>query len=113
MIDTIISVLMFSLAVVGLVGFSLVPYRTYEYSRFLYKNRFKSQFLLALPAIGFLVIVWSTTYYKVIFKCLTEMVCGANRAQGVIILALFGCIVLAFEVVRYATIWLYRRHVNT
>jgi hypothetical protein len=105
---TIFPIIMFSLAIVGLIGFTLAPYRAYEYCQFLYQKRFKWQLCFGFPIICFVIYAWSTLYYRVIFKCLAESVCGADQSMGIMLLALFGSIVLTYEVVRVVVIRFYR-----
>jgi hypothetical protein len=107
--NAIVSALMFGLAIIGLLGFTLVPYRSYQFSHLLIQKPLKPLYLLIAPVTGFLLYAWSVAYFKVIFKCLAEAVCGANRAQGILILALFGFIVLVYELLRLMAIYLYRR----
>lgn len=110
--NIVLSVFMFSLAIVGLIGFTLAPYRAYEYCQFLYQKRFKWQLCFGFPIICFVIYAWSTLYYRVIFKCLAEAVCGADQSMGIMLLALFGSIILSYEVVRLVVIWLYERNLS-
>jgi hypothetical protein len=105
----ILAIIMFSLSIVGLIGFTLAPYRAYEYCHFLYQKRFNWQLCFGIPIICFLMYAWSALYYRVIFKCLAEAVCGGDQSMGIMLLALFGCIVLTYEVVRLVVILLYKR----
>jgi hypothetical protein len=108
----ILAIIMFSLSIVGLIGFTLAPYRAYEYYQFLYQKSFKWQLCFGVPIICFLLYAWSTLFYRVIFKCLAEAVCGADQSMGIMLLAQFGSIVLSYEALRLAAIWLYERNLS-
>ncbi|HKW93890.1 MAG TPA: hypothetical protein VJX92_18505 [Methylomirabilota bacterium] len=104
-IITTITVSMYVLGVVGMAGMWLIPARAWS---LLVLRRVRHPLphrplgvLFAIVtfipiAISLLVASWAIPR---VFRCLSDMVCGPNRASGLLSLAVFGASVLLAEVV--------------
>ena len=102
--DILITPLLCIFGVLGMVGISLIPMHLWSIAierkiKYPLDLSRRSWFVvtLALLPILFSTLLGSYTLPKV-FLCLLEMQCGANRAGGLINLAVFGVSVLAVEI---------------
>lgn len=93
----------YALGFLGLFGVSLLPLRA-----FLALRRNASLWHSSVLGKASLILVGTTAIAAIaigipqiagVFRCLTEMHCGANRASGWFFLAAFGASYLAFELV--------------
>lgn len=102
---TVITVTPYTLGLVGMAGVCLIPARAWS---LISQRRVRYPLparplgvLLAIVAfipIALSVFVASWTIPRV-FRCLTDMACGPNRATGLLNLAIFGAMVLVTELV--------------
>lgn len=91
----------YALGFIGLFGISLLPLRAFLALRrnaFLWHSSAIGKISLVLVvAAAVIAIVLGIPQIVGVFRCLTEMYCGANRANGWSFLAIFGACYLAFE----------------
>jgi hypothetical protein len=102
---TTITVSLYALGLVGMAGIWLIPARAWSLLA-LRRVRHPLPYrplglLLAIVtfvpiAISLFVASWTIPR---VFRCLSDMVCGPNRASGLLSLAAFGACVLLAEVV--------------
>ena len=93
----------YALGFLGLFGITLLPLRAFQ---ILHRNSYlwltsvlgKTALLIAAAA-GIAAISMSIPQVARLFRCLTEIHCGANRASGWFTLAFIGVYYLGFEVV--------------
>ena len=89
------------LGFLGLFGISLLPIRAtlaLRRNAFLWRSSFIGKAALILVgAAAVAAIAFGVPQIASVFRCLTEMYCGANRASGWFFLAVFGACYLAFE----------------
>lgn len=86
---------------VGLFGVSLLPLQAFLALRrnaFLWHASVLGKISLILVAVAAIAAVAiGIPQIAGVFRCLTEMHCGASRASGWLFLAIFGVCYLAFE----------------
>jgi hypothetical protein len=112
---TVIIVALYVLGLVGMAGVWLIPKRAWS---LLLQRRVRHPLparplgvLLAIVAfipIALSLFVASWTIPRV-FRCLSDMTCGPNRASGLLSLAMFGAVVLVTEIVWQITSFLLAR----
>lgn len=91
------SVLVYLLGFVGIASIGLLPLRSWQELRNVFKG---SKALIAFVALITAVVLWSNVQITMrIFKCLTETYCGPGVASGWTYLAMLGAVYLAFEAV--------------
>jgi hypothetical protein len=102
-----------ALGLLGLVGVTLLPLRTFQLLR-MYTRSWRSSVpsraalvLVAVAAVS--VALYGLPHLARVLACLTDMRCGANRAGGMISLAFFGAGYLAFEFVAVVAKFVARR----
>jgi len=92
-----------SLGLVGFVGVTLLPLRSFQlmrkYARGWRSSELSRVALILVAVASAAVVVYGAPLLIGLFHCLTDLRCGPNRAGGMISLALFGVGYLAFEVV--------------
>lgn len=93
----------YALGFLGLFGVSLLPIRAFLALRrnaFLWQSSVLGKTsLILVGAAAVSAIAIGIPQIAGVFRCLTEMHCGANRASGWFFLAVFGACYLAFELV--------------
>ena len=91
----------YALGFIGLFGISLLPLRAFLALRrnaFLWhSSAIGKSSLILVGAAAVIALVLGIPQIAGVFRCLTEMYCGANRASGWFFLAIFGACYLAFE----------------
>ena len=112
---TFITVSLYVLGVVGMAGIWLVPAHAWS---LLVLRRVRHPVpyrplgillgIVTFVPIAIALFVASWTIPRV-FRCLSDMVCGPNRASGLLSLAMFGACVLLAEVVWQITALLLAR----
>ena len=92
----------YALGFIGLFGISLLPLRAFLALRrnaFLWRSSATGKIsLILVGAAAVVAIALGIPQIAGVFRCLTEMHCGANRASGWFFLAIFGACYIAFEV---------------
>jgi len=103
----------YALGFLGLFGISLLPIRAtlaLRRNAFLWRSSFIGKAALILVgATAVTAIAFGILQIAGVFRCLTEMHCGANRASGWFFLAVFGACYLAFELVSIIVLAVARR----
>jgi NADH:ubiquinone oxidoreductase subunit 6 (subunit J) len=91
----------YALGFIGLFGVSLLPLRAFVALRrdaFLWHSSVTGKTsLILVGAAALIALVLGIPQIAGVFRCLTELHCGANRASGWFFLAIFGVYYLAFE----------------
>lgn len=99
----LLSGLIYLLGFIGLASIGLLPLRSWQVLR----NVFRSDVTPRKALAAFVVLVaaaalWSDVQITVrIFKCLTETYCGPSIASGWTYLAMLGVVYSAFEAVMF------------
>lgn len=114
--DSFLPAVLHLLGFAGLVAFTLLPIRVWqllvrrELFRIVSTNRVMAGFGVAVAlALPFYIYLWGSTLSRLSI-CLTQGFCGANRASGLILLAIFGGYYLIFEAGLALTRLWHRRH---
>jgi hypothetical protein len=93
----------YALGFLGLFGITLLPLRAFQILRrnsYLWRTSALGKTAVLIAAVaGISAISMSIPQVVRMFRCLTEMHCGANRASGWFTLAFIGVYYLGFEVV--------------
>lgn len=109
----IFSSAIYALGFLGLFGVSLLPLRAFLVLRrnaFLWHSSSIGKVsLLLVGAAAVAAIALGIPQIAGVFRCLTEMRCGANRASGWFFLAVFGVCYLAFELFSVTVLAVARR----
>jgi NADH:ubiquinone oxidoreductase subunit 6 (subunit J) len=91
----------YALGFIGLFGVSLLPLRAFVALRrnaFLWHSSATGKTsLILVGAAALIALILGIPQIAGVFRCLTELHCGANRASGWFFLAIFGAYYLAFE----------------
>ena len=92
----------YALGFLGLFGISLLPLRAFLALRrnasLWQSSAIGKVSLVLIGAAAVVAISFGVVLIADVFRCLTEMRCGANRASGWFFLAMFGACYLAFEI---------------
>jgi hypothetical protein len=101
----VISVLIYLLGFIGLASIGLLPLRSWQVLKNVFRRGVSSTSRKALTTFVVLVAaaaLWSDIQITTrIFKCLTETYCGPSIASGWTYLAMLGVVYLAFEAVMF------------
>ncbi len=102
-----------ALGFLGLFGVTLLPLRTFFAVRrnaALWRGPMLGKIALALVAVaGISAIAFAVPQVAGVFRCLTELHCGANRASGWFFLATLGAFYGMFELFSIIVLWVARR----
>lgn len=103
MSEPFVVLLIYALGFVGLVSVGLLPLRSWQLLRSVFRDRplrMPRKVLAAFAVLVTAAVLWSDVHITArIFRCLTETYCGPSIASGWIYLAMLGVVYLAFEVV--------------
>ncbi|PZU27775.1 MAG: hypothetical protein DI584_07960 [Stenotrophomonas sp.] len=103
----------YALGFLGLFGISLLPLRAFVALRrnasLWHSSVLGKTALILVGATAIAAIAIGIPQIAGVFRCLTEMHCGANRASGWLFLATFGASYLAFELVSTAVLAVARK----
>lgn len=101
----LLSGLIYLLGFIGLASIGLLPLRSWQVLRNVFRSGVSHTSRKALAAFVVLVAaaaLWSDVQITArIFKCLTETYCGPSVASGWTYLAMLGVVYLAFEAVMF------------
>jgi hypothetical protein len=94
-----------ALGLIGFIGVTLLPIRAFKLLRrhaISWRSSVANRVAFVLLVVATMaVVLYGLPHLARVFACLTDMRCGANRAGGMISLALFGVGYLAFEAVAF------------
>lgn len=100
---SLLDVLLYTLGFVGLASVGLLPFRSWQVLRGMFRRGLLQPARRILAAFTVLVVtaaLWGDMEITVrIFRCLTKTYCGPSVASGWIYLAILGVVYLAFEAV--------------
>lgn len=98
----LLSALIYSLGFIGLASIGLLPLRSWQVLRGVFKggcSQVPRKLLAVLAVLVTAAALWSGVEITArIFRCLTETYCGPGIASGWTYLAMLGAVYLAFEV---------------
>ncbi|MBP6749409.1 MAG: hypothetical protein KA144_07205 [Xanthomonadaceae bacterium] len=104
---------LYALGFVGLFGIALLPLRVF---RAVFRNaslwrasRLGKAALVLVGVVGIAAIALSVPNVARVFRCLTEGLCGPNRASAWLALCFVGAFYLAFEAISIATLTFARK----
>lgn len=102
-----------ALGFLGLFAITLLPLRAFLALRrnayLWYASTIGKTALLIVAVAAIAAISLSLPNFAKVFRCLTEMVCGPNRASGWFFLAFIGAVYLGFELLSNAALLVARR----
>jgi len=104
---------MYVLGFLGLLAITLLPLRAFLALRrnsYLWHASTIGKAALLVVAVAAISAIWlSIPNFAKVFRCLTEMSCGPNRASGWFFLAFMGAFYLGFELLSNAALLIARR----
>lgn len=99
----IVSTLVYLLGFIGLASIGLLPLRSWQVLKKVFKSErlhMSGKMLAGFVALVAAGALWSEVQITArIFRCLTETYCGPGIASGWTYLAMLGAVYLAFEAV--------------
>lgn len=110
--DYVLYFTMIGVTIIGLFGFTWIPYRIVQNIKMLFKEKYNIFNVLIFIASLIIFYYWATSFYKLIFKCIAgtmNMHCSGSRSGELLILLGFTFFFAVFEVVLFILKFLKRR----